>query len=117
MTGLPLTAGTPLSPTLDMLFSRWTPHILWLLDCSGPLRFADLLRRLRPLGTAMLTRRLRELEAAGLISHELYMLHPPRVEYSLTEFGRSVRPVLQAIEVWTETQLRPAQVSSHMAVA
>ena len=112
MTRSVLTSGTPLSPALELLFPRWTPHILWLLEQSGPLRFADLLRRLRPLGTAMLAQRLRELEAGGLVAHELYMRHPPRVEYSLTELGRSVGPVLRSIEDWSAAHLNRLEEAS-----
>jgi DNA-binding HxlR family transcriptional regulator len=100
-----LTTGTPLSPALELIFARWTPHIVWLLD-SGPMRFGDLQRRLVPVGTAMLAQRLRQMEAAGFLQRSLYMRHPPRVEYSLTERGRSLMPLLRAVEEWSTTHLK-----------
>ena len=99
-----LTTGTPLSPALELIFSRWTPHIVWLLD-SGPKRFGDLQRRLAPVGTAMLAQRLRQMEAAGFLERSLYMQHPPRVEYSLSDLGRSIMPLLRSIEQWSAAHL------------
>jgi DNA-binding HxlR family transcriptional regulator len=101
----PLTTGTPLSPAVELIFTRWTPHILWLLHMNGPARFGDLQRGLAPLGTAMLARRLREMESAGLIEQHPYRMRPPRVEYSLTELGRSVVPLLSAVERWSADHL------------
>jgi DNA-binding HxlR family transcriptional regulator len=101
-----LTTGTPLSPALELIFARWTPHIVWLLAENGPMRFGDLQRRLSPVGTAMLAQRLRQMEAAGFLERRLYMHHPPRVEYSLTERGRSLMPLLRAVEDWSATHLK-----------
>nr|WP_296074703.1 helix-turn-helix domain-containing protein [uncultured Actinoplanes sp.] len=103
----PLTTGTPLSPAVELIFTRWTPHIVWLLHTHGPSRFVDLQRRLAPLGTAMLARRLREMEAAGFIEQHPYRLHPPRVEYALTDLGRSVMPLLEAVERWSTDHMAP----------
>jgi DNA-binding HxlR family transcriptional regulator len=97
----PLTTGTPLSPAVELIFARWTPHIVWLLDAQGPARFVDLQRRLAPLGTAMLARRLREMESAGLIERRPYHVRPHRVEYALTDLGKSVMPLLTAIGRWS----------------
>lgn len=105
MSRSPLTTGTPLSPAVELIFTRWTPHILWLLHTNGPARFGDLQRGLAPLGTAMLARRLREMEQAGLIEQHPYRMRPPRVEYSLTELGRSVVPLLSAVERWSADHL------------
>ena len=78
---------------------------MWLLEQDGPLRFADLHRELEPLGTNTLTLRLREMKKAGLITQRLYMRHPPRSEYSLTELGRSAGVLLRAVEDWSATYL------------
>jgi DNA-binding HxlR family transcriptional regulator len=107
----PLTTETPLSPAVELVFARWTPHIVWLLDTHGPSRFVDLQRRLAPLGTAMLARRLREMESAGLIERRPYRLRPYRVEYALTDLGKSVMPVLTAIGRWSADHM--AATSAH----
>ncbi|WP_433381400.1 winged helix-turn-helix transcriptional regulator [Actinoplanes sp. CA-142083] len=104
-----LTTGTPLSPALELIFPRWTPHIVWLLG-SGPMRFGDLQRRLAPVGTAMLAQRLREMEAAGFLERSLYLHHPPRVEYSLSDLGRTIVPILRSIERWSATHLSQEEV-------
>ncbi|WP_436535073.1 winged helix-turn-helix transcriptional regulator [Actinoplanes sp. HUAS TT8] len=105
-----LTTGSPLSPAVDLIFSRWSPHILWALGADGPLRYGDLRSRLYPVGTATLAQRLRELESAGLLQRTLYMRHPPRVEYSLTELGRTVIPVLGAVADWSRAHLMAYEI-------
>lgn len=111
-----LTIGSPLSPAVELIFSRWSPHILWALGEDGPLRYGDLRHRLYPVGTATLAQRLRDLERAGLLQRTLYMRHPPRVEYSLTELGRTVIPVLFTIADWSRTHLSAYEVEDSSTV-
>ncbi|MFK3983857.1 winged helix-turn-helix transcriptional regulator [Micromonospora sp. NPDC050397] len=106
-----LTTATPLSPALDLIFTRWTPHIVWLLDRDGPLRFGDLRRRLAPLDPAMLAERLCEMEAVGLVERNFHLRCSPRVEYALTGLGDSVVPVLRAVETWSAAHLRPGTLT------
>jgi len=100
----PLTTGTPLSPALELIFARWTPHLLWLLGRHDVLRFGEIERRLA-IGTAVLSRRLRELEAEGLITRTLHPGHPARVDYALTDLGRTVLPLLARVVDWSDAHL------------
>jgi DNA-binding HxlR family transcriptional regulator len=81
---------------------RWAVMILRDLFREGPRRFHDFERSLSGLTPSVLSLRLRELEAAGVIQSSLYAEHPPRVEYSLTEKGRALGPVLLALKSWGE---------------
>lgn len=89
----------PVDATLEMIGGKYKALILWhLLDAT--LRFGEL-RKLIPQATPkMLTQQLRELEASGLLSRAVFPVVPPKVEYSLTELGRSIRPVLFGIYDW-----------------
>ena len=68
------------------------------------LRFGEIEQRLA-IGTAILSRRLRELESAGLITRTYHQGHPVRVEYALTDLGRTVLPLLQQVVEWSDTHL------------
>src|SRR6202008_288407 len=92
-------AGCPVEATLDLIDGKWKAVILYhLLDDT--IRFNELGRRLSRITQRMLTRQLRELEAAGLIHREVYAEVPPRVEYSLTPLGRSLEPVIRSLWTW-----------------
>ena len=67
---------------------------------SGTLRFSHLRKEVPCATPKMLTQQLRELEADGLLRREVFPVVPPKVEYSLTEFGRSIAPVLEAMYSW-----------------
>jgi DNA-binding HxlR family transcriptional regulator len=91
----------PAERTLDFLSGKWRPMVIyWLMD--RPLRFNELQRRLGPITHRTLSKTLKEMEADGLIVRKDYGEIPPRVDYSLTERGRSLQPVLQAMEDWAQ---------------
>lgn len=83
----------------ELLGRRWSAHIIWGL-LGGPLRFTELLEVADGPGDRMLTKRLRELQEAGVVRRHRYREVPPRVEYSLTEAGWALRPVIEAMERW-----------------
>ena len=87
------------SVTLNIIGGKWKSLILWQLSFKT-LRFSQLQRRLSKVTQKMLTQQLRELEKDGLIHRKVYAEVPPRVEYSLTELGRSVVPILQLMYQW-----------------
>lgn len=95
----------PVAATLHLIGGKYKALLLWHLS-GKVLRFGEL-RRLVPEATAkMLTQQLRELEQDGLLTRRVYAVVPPRVEYSLTEKGNSLFPILQAMYNWGSTQLR-----------
>ena len=89
----------PVEATLDVIGGKWKPIILWQLKAEK-LRFSGLQQSMQGISPKMLTKQLRELEEAGLVLREVYPEIPPRVEYSLTEFGKTVLPVLDALCEW-----------------
>ncbi|AKB73476.1 Transcriptional regulator, HxlR family [Methanosarcina lacustris Z-7289] len=89
----------PVEATLDVIGGKWKPLILWQLRAEK-LRFSGLQQSMQGISPKMLTKQLRELEADGLVLREAYPEIPPRVEYSLTEFGKTVLPVLDALCEW-----------------
>ena len=94
----------PAERTLEFLSGKWRPMVIyWLMD--GALRFNELQRRLGPITHRTLSKTLKEMEGAGLVMRKDYGEIPPRVDYSLTEKGRSLQPVLQAMEEWSRTHL------------
>lgn len=91
----------PVEVTLSIIGGKWKPLIVFYL-LSGTKRFSEL-RRLLPQATQqMLTMQLRELERADILHRHVYAQVPPKVEYSLTELGRSIEPVLQQMCSWGE---------------
>ena len=85
--------------TLSVIGGRWKPILVCHL-LGGRKRFGEL-RRLTPNATErMITLQLRELEADGVISRHVYAEVPPRVEYEVTEFGRSLEPILDLMRDW-----------------
>ncbi|MDR3560027.1 MAG: helix-turn-helix domain-containing protein, partial [Negativicutes bacterium] len=77
--------------TLDLIGGKWKALILWYLG-ENTLRFSELRRSLPRITQKMLTQQLRELEESGLVNRVIYTQIPPKVEYSLTESGKSLLP-------------------------
>ena len=89
----------PVDTTLSLIGGKYKSLILWhLLD--NTLRFSELHRLIPNATPKMLTQQLRELEKDGFLTRTVYPVVPPRVEYSLTEFGAGIRPVLLAMYGW-----------------
>ena len=89
----------PIEAALDVIGGKWKPLILWHL-CGGIKRFSELQRELPGVNAKMLTRQLRELEGDGLVMRTVYPEVPPRVEYAITGFGRTLVPVMEALCAW-----------------
>ena len=85
---------------LQVIGGKWKPLILYHLGQDGTQRFSDLKRTLPAITQKMLTQQLRELEADGLVHRKVYAQVPPKVEYSLTELGQSVMPIMGGLCEW-----------------
>ena len=90
----------PVARTLDIIGERWTILLLRDLFLQGPRRFQDFQESLAGVAPNTLSARLKALEARGLVASRLYSEHPPRLEYYLTEEGKSLAPVLKALREW-----------------
>ena len=89
----------PVETTLTLIGNKW--KVLILRDLlSGTKRFSELKRSLNGVSEKVLTTQLRAMEADGLVHREVFAEVPPRVEYSLTELGRSLKPILDAMVEW-----------------
>jgi DNA-binding HxlR family transcriptional regulator len=86
--------------TLSVIGGKWKPIILYHLSLADAVRFGELRRGMPDVTERMLTRQLRELEADGLVHREVYREVPPRVEYSLTDMGASLIPILKQMQAW-----------------
>ncbi|MCC9624411.1 helix-turn-helix transcriptional regulator [Thalassospira sp. MA62] len=96
--------GCPVEGALDVIGGKWKGVVLYnLLD--GTKRFNELRRLMPDVTQRMLTRQLREMEAHGLVHREVYAEVPPRVEYSLTAKGESLRGIILALKDWGETHV------------
>ena len=89
----------PVEAALDVIGGKWKPLILWALG-DDIMRFGELQKGLPGVNAKMLTKQLRELEEDGVIRRTVYPEVPPRVEYEITEFGRTLIPILQALCNW-----------------
>lgn len=87
-------ATCPMVLVHKLVSGKWKILILWYLS-SGPLRFSEIKRKLPDVTQKMLTNQLRSLEEDGLIHREIYPVIPPKVEYSLTEIGFKMVPLLE----------------------
>jgi DNA-binding HxlR family transcriptional regulator len=94
----------PISPVVDLVFSRWTTPILWVLQAHGTQRFVELERRIG-VTPKVLTQRLRQLERDGLVQRRIYAEVPPRVEYEITELGGSLQSVFAALGEWGDAHM------------
>jgi DNA-binding HxlR family transcriptional regulator len=94
--------GCPVEVTLDLIDGKWKGVILYHLQ-EGTCRFGELRRRMPRVTQRMLTKQLRALEEDGLVIRKVYAEVPPRVEYSLSEVGESLRPVIDILKAWGES--------------
>ena len=99
----------PVEATLDLIGGKYKALILWKLS-KGKLRYSQLRDRLGAITPKILTHQLRELEAKCLIHREVFPIVPPKVEYSLTELGQSLMPILVAMRDWGAGYMRQLKI-------
>lgn len=102
----------PVETTLDLIGGKYKALILWRLS-QGKMRFSELKKVIDNATPKMLTQQLRELEAQNLIHREVYPIVPPKVEYSLTELGKSLMPVLTAMRDWGAEYLNSKNIEAN----
>lgn len=91
--------GCPVEACLEVVGGKWKGVILFQL-LGGTKRFNELMRTMPKVTQRMLTRQLRELEVDGVIQRKVFPEVPPKVEYSLTDFGRTLEPILKMLQKW-----------------
>nr|WP_321520897.1 helix-turn-helix domain-containing protein [uncultured Macellibacteroides sp.] len=89
----------PVTASIELIGGKWKTIILYSL-LSGTRRFGEIAVRIPDISRKVLTEQLKELESDGLIVREQYKEIPPRVEYSLTELGKSLSSVFRELEIW-----------------
>ena len=98
----------PVKTTLSLIGDKW--KVLRLRDLMpGTKRFGELKKSIGSVSQKVLTAQLRDMEANGLISRKVYAEVPPRVEYSLTDLGKSLKPILDAMKNWGEDYKKSLQ--------
>ncbi|KHL95526.1 HxlR family transcriptional regulator [Paenibacillus sp. IHB B 3415] len=85
---------------LDILIGKWKPVILLQLINKGTMRFGELQKSIPDINKKMLTQQLRELEYNNIVHREVYHQIPPKVEYSISEYGKGLSAVLQVLNDW-----------------
>ncbi len=91
----------PVETTLTLIGDKWKVLILREL-LTGTKRFGELKRSVGNVSQKVLTAQLRAMEGSGLLTRKVYAEVPPKVEYTLTELGRSLKPILDAMRIWGE---------------
>ena len=95
----------PVTTTLSVIGGKWKPIILYIVRAETK-RFGEIKQLIPAITQKMLTQQLRELEEDGIVNRKVYAVVPPKVEYSLTEYGRSLAPILDAMEAWGQKHNR-----------
>jgi DNA-binding HxlR family transcriptional regulator len=108
MRGVAVRCG--LDAVLDIIGGKWKSLILWEL-AAGPCRFGELRRRVDGISEKVLIQQLREMEADGIVFRQQYNEVPPRVEYSLTDFGASLNEALIPLCEWGEQNMERIEAS------
>ena len=98
----------PITNSLKLIGGKWKIAIIYNLN-DGPKRFGELKRILPPITQQMLTKQLREMERDQLVHRKVYEVIPPKVEYSLTKFGRSLEPVMNSWCAWSKANQKMIQ--------
>lgn len=94
----------PIAATINVIGGKWKPIIIWILMVE-PKRFGELHKSIPGITIKVLSRHLKELEADNIVNREAYPEVPPKVEYSLTEKGRSLTSIMQQLATWSNDNI------------
>ncbi len=100
----------PAERAIYFLGGKWKIRILFSLYENKKVRFNELKKVLKTITQQMLSKQLKELETDGIINRKVYQVVPPKVEYSLTEFGLSVIPILKSFSDWNKKNTRTISI-------
>src|SRR5262245_38604663 len=107
----PQPPACPMATCMGLLGGAWTPNLIWMLS-GGPRRFGELRRDVPKISPKMLTARLRDMEDKGVVTRRVLPTSPPSVEYSLTDVGHELIPVINVIvKVGMKLRDRPIEGS------
>ena len=101
----------PVTYCLNVIGGKWKPLILFLVSHNIN-RFGQLQRNIEGISKQMLTKQLRELEQDDILHRQVFAEIPPRVEYTLTDHGKTLLPVIQAMRDWGESQLESKELGA-----
>ena len=92
--------------TLSLISGKWKIVILWHLGHEGPLRYGELFRLFKNISNRILTKQLRELEQDGIIYRNVYDEIPPKVDYYLSDLGKTLLPIVDAMFAWGKVNMK-----------
>lgn len=96
----------PIDFTMNLIGSKWSMWILWILhNNDGTLRFGEIKKSIPGITEKMLIQQLKKFERYGIVNRKVYSQIPPKVEYSLTEAGESLKPIMLGIRQWGQEHL------------
>ena len=108
---MPCDQSCPIEHTVNLIGHKWKVLILRNLFNQGTLRFNEMHKGIDGISQKMLTQQLRQLEADGIICRKVYPEVPPRVEYSLSVLGESLKPILEEMNKWGREHLKQKDLS------
>ncbi|MCB2342476.1 winged helix-turn-helix transcriptional regulator [Clostridium estertheticum] len=94
----------PIDFTIDLISGKWSMWVLWTLQ-NDTLRFGELRKKIPSITEKMLIQQLKKFESYNIVSRKMYSQVPPKVEYSLTEYGKSLKPIMLLIRQWGNEHL------------
>jgi len=94
----------PITATIDVIGGKWKPIIIWVL-IGEPKRFGELHQSIQGIALKVLSRQLKEMEADGIIVRKAFPTVPPRVEYSLSEKGKSLTGIMESLATWSRANI------------
>ena len=100
----------PAERAIYFLGGKWKIRILFSLLNNKKVRFGELKKELKTITQQMLSKQLKELESDGIVNRKVIQIMPPKVEYSLTEFGLSVMPILRSFSEWNKRNTRTISI-------
>jgi len=97
-------ADCPITAAIDVIGGKWKPVIIWLLIAETK-RFGEIHKSIPGIALKVLSRQLKELEADGIINRKAFAQVPPRVEYSLSEKGKTLTSIMESMATWSRANI------------